>query len=318
MPRSIPGHAQWTSTVNITPAPLKAPLTATSSTSSYPSPTRKSQTPTPTSSSSINPPWPPPSPKPSTPSPAPPQSTPSTAARPSSSPTPPRPRTCRSGALRVERQQMRGRQPFWHRNVDVDELSFQCAGERTLLTELGSCELRAGDWSRIPRRGGARQLREGGGALAVLRARGGGGLWRGGGQGGGDGEYEWMYKAKEVWIGAVTLRNCSGEAYRRHRKADEIQCQISGRRLLVSRRGAVEPGPGDFVCAPKGCAFTSIAEESFHTSVLTTQEAPMKAEVARTAEVDSAGLVRDARERVKKNMLLNSSSVRIKIRRPSV
>lgn len=264
-------------------------------------------------------------------------------------------------ALRLERQQMRGRQPFWHRNVDVDELSFQCAGERTLMTELGSRELRGGDWSRIPvgvahdNYGRAEvhllfyvhaEAVECGGVVGrgevlarpfegwvageeaaevtteclgargcdvavslaeerVLLAHGEGVGERivvQRAEGGGDGEYEWMYKAKEVWTGAVTLRNCSGEAYRRHRKADEIQCQISGRRLLVSQRGAVELEPGDFVCVPKGCAFTSVAEESFHTSVLTTQEAPMKAEVARTAEVDSAGLIRDARERVKKHV----------------
>lgn len=256
---------------------------------------------------------------------------------------------------------MRGRQPFWHRNVDVDELSFQCAGERTLMTELGSRELRGGDWSRIPvgvahdNYGRAEvhllfyvhaEAVECGGVVGrgevlarpfegwvageeaaevtteclgargcdvavslaeerVLLAHGEGVGERivvQRAEGGGDGEYEWMYKAKEVWTGAVTLRNCSGEAYRRHRKADEIQCQISGRRLLVSQRGAVELEPGDFVCVPKGCTFTSVAEESFHTSVLTTQEAPMKAEVARTAEVDSAGLIRDARERVKKHV----------------
>ncbi|KAB8213579.1 hypothetical protein BDV33DRAFT_184482 [Aspergillus novoparasiticus] len=42
------------------------------------------------------------------------------------------------------------RQPFYHRNMDVDEISLQVHGERTLMTELGTVELRPGDWSRIP------------------------------------------------------------------------------------------------------------------------------------------------------------------------
>ncbi|MER5883399.1 hypothetical protein ABT160_06185 [Streptomyces sp. NPDC001941] len=54
--------------------------------------------------------------------------------------------------LRVEWQTMHDeRQPFYHRNCDVDELSYQIAGERTLLTELGVVEHRPGDLCRIPR-----------------------------------------------------------------------------------------------------------------------------------------------------------------------
>ncbi|HWO66163.1 MAG TPA: hypothetical protein VNO31_39635 [Umezawaea sp.] len=54
--------------------------------------------------------------------------------------------------LRVEWQTMHdGRQPFYHRNCDVDELSYQIAGERTLMTELGVVEHRPGEFSRIPR-----------------------------------------------------------------------------------------------------------------------------------------------------------------------
>lgn len=56
-----------------------------------------------------------------------------------------------SGNLRIEWQTMNFRQPFYHRNADVDELSYQIAGERTLMTELGTVELRQGDFSRIPR-----------------------------------------------------------------------------------------------------------------------------------------------------------------------
>lgn len=51
---------------------------------------------------------------------------------------------------RVEWQQMNFRQPMYHRNLDVDEMSFQIAGERTLMTELGTAELRPGDMVRIP------------------------------------------------------------------------------------------------------------------------------------------------------------------------
>lgn len=53
-------------------------------------------------------------------------------------------------SLRLEWQQMNDRQPFYHRNADVDELSYQVSGERTLMTELGTVELRPGDFSRIP------------------------------------------------------------------------------------------------------------------------------------------------------------------------
>ena len=56
-----------------------------------------------------------------------------------------------SNHLRVEWQTMNYRQPFYHRNTDVDEMSYQIGGERTLMTELGSVEHRPGDFSRIPR-----------------------------------------------------------------------------------------------------------------------------------------------------------------------
>ncbi|KAM0664528.1 hypothetical protein ACQRIU_006386 [Beauveria bassiana] len=56
----------------------------------------------------------------------------------------------KSDALRLEWQQMDFRQPFYHRNMDVEEISLQVDGQRTLMTELGSVDLRPGDWSRIP------------------------------------------------------------------------------------------------------------------------------------------------------------------------
>src|SRR5262249_2885577 len=53
--------------------------------------------------------------------------------------------------IRVEWQKMDNRQTFYHRNCDVDELSYQIVGERTLMTELGVIEHRPGEFSRIPR-----------------------------------------------------------------------------------------------------------------------------------------------------------------------
>jgi uncharacterized cupin superfamily protein len=51
---------------------------------------------------------------------------------------------------RIEWQQMDFRQPMYHRNLDVDELAYQIRGPRTLMTELGTVELEAGDFVRIP------------------------------------------------------------------------------------------------------------------------------------------------------------------------
>ncbi|MGI5169092.1 hypothetical protein ACQEU3_32560 [Spirillospora sp. CA-253888] len=52
--------------------------------------------------------------------------------------------------LRLEVQSMDFRQGFYHRNADVDELSYQVDGERTLITELGTLEHVPGDFSRLP------------------------------------------------------------------------------------------------------------------------------------------------------------------------
>lgn len=51
---------------------------------------------------------------------------------------------------RMEWQQMNFRQPMYHRNLDVDEMSFQIYGPRTLMTEIGTVELTPGDFVRIP------------------------------------------------------------------------------------------------------------------------------------------------------------------------
>ena len=56
----------------------------------------------------------------------------------------------RSDHIHIEYQSMNGRQPFYHRNTDCEEISYHVAGERTVVTELGSVDLRVGDMSRIP------------------------------------------------------------------------------------------------------------------------------------------------------------------------
>jgi uncharacterized cupin superfamily protein len=52
--------------------------------------------------------------------------------------------------LRLEWQTINGRQPFYHRNADVDEIGYQVAGERTLLTEHGVVEFGLGQFCCIP------------------------------------------------------------------------------------------------------------------------------------------------------------------------
>lgn len=52
--------------------------------------------------------------------------------------------------LRFEWQNLSGRQPFYHRNTDAEELSFQLDGERTLITEHGWVDLSPGDFTAIP------------------------------------------------------------------------------------------------------------------------------------------------------------------------
>ncbi|MGI5169054.1 hypothetical protein ACQEU3_32370 [Spirillospora sp. CA-253888] len=56
----------------------------------------------------------------------------------------------RGAHLRVEWQTMNGRQPFYHRNLAVDEISYQVAGVRTLMSDLGSVDMEPGDLSRLP------------------------------------------------------------------------------------------------------------------------------------------------------------------------
>ena len=246
--------------------------------------------------------------------------------------------------IRLEWQIMAGfRQPFYHRNADVDEMSYQVCGDRTLMTEHGTVEITPGDFTRIPvgvahdnfgrdeihllfyvpspvrecgsvtRQGKlsippfdgwvAKPVAEvmteclGGpecdvaafmadeelllehasrieekDMIKVLRADDSEGT-------------SWVYKAQDVWIGATRSSSTSQVKYRRHRACDEIQCQMKGKRTLVTQRGTVELVPGDYVSIPKGVAFSDIVqdESSVHITVLTRYPAPAKTAVAKSA-----------------------------------
>lgn len=50
----------------------------------------------------------------------------------------------------LEHQDMNGRQPFYHRNTEVDEISYQVSGLRQLVTDIGTVDLEPGDAVRIP------------------------------------------------------------------------------------------------------------------------------------------------------------------------
>ncbi|WP_037857867.1 hypothetical protein [Streptomyces sp. NRRL S-340] len=246
-----------------------------------------------------------------------------------------------SDQVRVEWQTMDNRQPFYHRNCDVDEISYQITGERTLMTELGTVEHRPGEFSRLPRgvahdNYGRREshllfytpapVREERAPVrrseAVFPPFPG---WEPGdlneavtqcmGTPGHDitvapvderrlleqvhAEKErlsvltgtedvgttWLYRCAGFRLGSVRLTPGPRRVYRRTLDADEIQYQISGRRTLVSQRGIVELGPGDFVRVPLGIAHTSVcAETSEHIALFSDRELPQIAETTRTAE----------------------------------
>ncbi|KAL6247644.1 hypothetical protein RBB50_004992 [Rhinocladiella similis] len=246
--------------------------------------------------------------------------------------------------LRVEWQTMANfRQPFYHRNADVDELSYQVCGERTLMTEYGTVDLHPGDFSRIPvgvahdnygiddihllfyipapvtecgpftRRAEARDVQFEGWApkaipevmtrclggpecdiaaslvdemllleharhvdenklILVLRPQTG----RTG--------TSWLYKSKFVWIGHTERNPDEQPVYYRHRFGDEIQCQLSGTRSVITQRGIIDLGPGDHICIPTGVPFSDIPHgNTTYISVLTHHEAPPVAPIAKNA-----------------------------------
>ncbi|MEU2282932.1 hypothetical protein ABZ614_13520 [Streptomyces sp. NPDC013178] len=246
-----------------------------------------------------------------------------------------------SDQIRVEWQTMEGRQPFYHRNCDVDEISYQIAGERTLMTELGVVEHRPGEFSRLPRgvahdnygrreshllfytpapvseeRAPVRQSQAvfppfpgwepGKVNEAVTQCMGSPGhdisvapvderwllehvhaekerlqVLTGADESG----VTWLYRSAGFRLGSVRLTPGGQRMYRRTLDADEVQYQINGRRTLVSQRGIVELGPGDFVRIPLGIAYTSVcAEASEHIALFSDRELPQIAETTRTAE----------------------------------
>lgn len=248
-----------------------------------------------------------------------------------------------SDHIRIEWQTMDdSRQPFYHRNCDADELSYQVWGERTLMTELGSLEHVPGDFSRIPvgvahdnygrqeshllfyipapveeRQRAVRtselrippfpgwqaatvnelvteclgapghdvaifpsderllleQAERDTARIQILRADDSGP------------ETTWLYRSAQVWIGRTLLGASGGREYRRHRNSDEIQYQISGRRTLVTQRGALHLEPGDFVRIPVGVAFASVSsEQSAHITLVSAHAVPQVAAASKKAE----------------------------------
>ena len=255
--------------------------------------------------------------------------------------------------MRLEWQKLKGRQPFYHRNTDVDELSFQVYGKRTLMTELGSVELVPGDFTRIPV--GVAHDNHGVGEIHLLfyipspvyeacTAHHRSNMllppfegWKNAvtpelitehlGAHGTDvamsmtdemtllkkaetsdealqvlrgsvkEQMEWMYKSEYVWIGRVCQTSAKGDVYRRHRRAYEIQYQVSGLRTLVTLRGTVLLQPGEFIYIPLGCAFSDIVnEESTHISVVTFYPAKPIQDFSKHADPTTLEAIANARQ----------------------
>ncbi|MET9491105.1 hypothetical protein [Nocardia sp. NPDC006630] len=245
--------------------------------------------------------------------------------------------------IRIEWQTMDNRQPFYHRNCDVDEISYQIDGERTLMTELGIIEHRPGEFSRIPRgvahdnygraeshllfytpapvaeiAAAARtsepvsppfpgwvpgpineavtqcmgslghditvfpadeqalldRVNQESDRMAVLTAPDAPGA-------------AWLYQAEQFRMGTIgfTAQGGSARRYRRTLDADEIQYQISGTRTVLTQRGVVDLGPGDFVRIPLGIAHATVGHEvGSYISLLSHRELPQVAETSRTAQ----------------------------------
>ncbi|KIX97605.1 uncharacterized protein Z520_06383 [Fonsecaea multimorphosa CBS 102226] len=55
-----------------------------------------------------------------------------------------------SDEIRLEYTRLMGRQPFYHRNADADEIAYHVTGTRQVLTELGTVDMEPGDFVRIP------------------------------------------------------------------------------------------------------------------------------------------------------------------------
>lgn len=259
--------------------------------------------------------------------------------------------------VRIEWQTMDARQPFYHRNCGVDELSYQIDGERTVMTEWGSVDVQPGDFMKLPdgvahdnfgsrdihmlfyvpgraaqllpacRRAEARIPPFRGWEPAIVNELVTRGL-AGSGQdqvmspadeqllleharshedrlevvrpdGGCEG-VTWVYRAADLMVGHVRASGSRGTRYMRHVNADEMQYQLSGRRMLLTQRGCIELAPGDVICIPRGVAFTGLHEEpSTHLVVASTCPLPLVAPVTRTATRLQPHELRSLRERAR-------------------
>ena len=109
-------------------------------------------------------------------------------------------------------------------------------------------------------------------------------------------EVDWQFTSKNVWLGVSTFEKSDGSVYVRHRMADELQIQTKGRRSLVTQRGTLQVEPGDFLCVPLGCAFTSIAhEDNSYLTVLMRYPAEAKKKMSKIAVQTTEELLAQAR-----------------------
>lgn len=258
-----------------------------------------------------------------------------------------RPRGIYEGpSIRLEWQTLNGRQPFYHRNADVDEIGYQICGRRALITECGTVDFEVGQFSRIPVgvahdnycqddihlifyfHGEAKPCLEpvGHGTYKMPPFEG----WQSrpmvevttdamGGPGGAvsysmadedlllaaaarfddpleilqptgkTGEIEWLYQAPKIWLGHTILPRTTERRYQRNMAAHEMQYQAEGSRTIVSQRGVVTLGPGDFTYIPRGTSYANVADGlSKHISVLSTEHVPAAKEADRVADMDLA------------------------------
>ncbi|WP_433566717.1 hypothetical protein ACQP1O_16860 [Nocardia sp. CA-151230] len=66
---------------------------------------------------------------------------------------------------------------------------------------------------------------------------------------------------------------------------DEIQYQTRGHRTLLTQRGIVDLGPGDFIRIPLGIAHADVGDESSeYISLLSYHELPQVADTSHTGE----------------------------------
>jgi mannose-6-phosphate isomerase-like protein (cupin superfamily) len=111
----------------------------------------------------------------------------------------------------------------------------------------------------------------------------------------------WCYRSNAFRLGIFELPASGGGTYRRNLDADEVQYQISGRRLLVTQHGQVELEPGDFVRIPLGAAYTSIAAAGArHLSVLSNRDLPQVAATSRISSPYDSAAMAEARAAVER------------------